>query len=233
MNRSFSSWVPILTLSALVGRIKSSAIYKTYGARVGNLQLMIFSETSLLFLISLSGAFMIITIVQPVIEAEVGHSLSAAMNPYVIWRLLVLMLVLLIIISYFPGRVFAEIPVASIFHNYAQKGNKWKLGLLSFQFAGATFILTVLVIVTLQYDKLRKSDHGYRSEGVYYASTSGMPGNKLSIVLDELRAIPQIEAVALGSCVPTEGASGNNVSLPDEEKELFNILTVYFGHEIH
>ncbi|OFY57188.1 MAG: hypothetical protein A2X04_04550 [Bacteroidetes bacterium GWF2_41_9] len=221
----------LLTLSALVGRIKSSAIYKTYGARVGNLQLMIFSETSLLFLISLSGAFMIITIVQPVIEAEVGHSLSAAMNPYVIWRLLVLMLVLLIIISYFPGRVFAEIPVASIFHNYAQKGNKWKLGLLSFQFAGATFILTVLVIVTLQYDKLRKSDHGYRSEGVYYASTSGMPGNKLSIVLDELRAIPQIEAVALGSCVPTEGASGNNVSLPDEEKELFNIADFYWIDE--
>jgi putative ABC transport system permease protein len=221
----------LLTLSALVGRIKSSAIHKTYGARAGNLQLMILSETSLLFLISLSGAYMIITIVQPVIEAEVGHSLSAAMNLYVIWRLLVFMLVLLIIISYFPGRVFARIPVAAVFHNYPQKGNKWKLGLLAFQFAGTTFILTMLVIVTLQYDKLRKSDHGYRSEGVYYGSTSGMPGNKLSTVLNELRAIPQIETVGLGSCVPIEGASGNNVLLPGEEKELFNVADFYWIDE--
>ena len=51
----------LLTLSALVNRAKTSAIYKTYGARTGNLQLMIFSETSLLFAISLSGALMIIT----------------------------------------------------------------------------------------------------------------------------------------------------------------------------
>ena len=221
----------LLTLSALVGRAKSSAIYKTYGARTGNLQLMIFSETSLLFLISLSAAFMIITIVQPVVEAEVGHSLSAAINPYVVWPLLAFMLVLLIIISYFPGRVFAGIPVASVFHNYPQKGNKWKLALLSFQFAGATLILTMLVIVTLQYEKLRKSDHGYRSEGVYYGSTSGMPGNKLSTILNELRAIPQIETVGLGSCVPIEGASGNNVSLPGEEKELFNVADFYWIDE--
>ena len=47
----------LLTLSALVNRAKTSAIYKTYGAQSVNLQLMIFLETSLLFIISLSGAF--------------------------------------------------------------------------------------------------------------------------------------------------------------------------------
>jgi putative ABC transport system permease protein len=141
------------------------------------------------------------------------------------------MIVLLLFLSYFPGRFFANIPIASVFHNYPQKGNKWKLALLLFQFAGATFILTVLVIATLQYDRLRNSDHGYRSEGVYYGSSSGMPGNKLSTVLEELRAIPQIETVGLGLCVPTEGASGNNVSLPDEEKELFNVADFYWIDE--
>jgi len=221
----------LLTLSALVSRAKTSAIYKTYGARTGNLQLMIFSETSILFLISLSVAFMIIMIVQPLIEAQIGHHLSAALNPYVIWPMLFFMVVLLFIISYFPGRFFAGIPVASVFQNYPQKGNKWKLALLSFQFAGATFILTILVIVILQCDRLRNSDHGYRSEGVYFGSTSGMPGSKLSTVLNELRAIPQIETVGLGSSVPTEGASGNNVSLPDDEKELFNVADFYWIDE--
>ena len=221
----------LLSLSALVGRAKTSAIYKTYGARAGNLQLMIFYETSIVFLISLSVASMIIMIVKPLVEAQIGHHLSAALNPNVIWPLLSFMVVLLLIISYFPGRFFAGIPVASVFQNYPQKGNRWKLALLSFQFAGATFILTMLVIVIFQYDRLRNSDHGYRAEGVYFVSSSGMPGSKLSTVLNEIRAIPQIEISGLGSSVPTEGASGNNVSLPDDDKELFNVADYYWIDE--
>lgn len=221
----------LLTLSALAGRAKTSAIHKSYGARAANLQLMIFIESSLLFLASLSGAFIIITTVQPLIETQMGHQLTSILNPYVIWPLLFLLAVLLLVISYLPGRFFAGIPVASVFHGYQQKGNRWKLALLFFQFAGATFILTVLVVVILQYEKLRKADHGYRSEGVYYGSTSGMPGNKLSVVLNELRALPEIERVGLGSGVPTEGASGNNVSFPGEEKELFNVADFYWIDE--
>jgi putative ABC transport system permease protein len=216
----------LLTLSALVNRAKSSAVYKTFGARARDLQMMIFSETSLIYLISLSGALLIIMMVQPVVEAQIGHHLTAALNPHVLWPLLSLMVGLLLLISYLPGRFFAGIPIASVFRDYQQRG-KWKLILLSVQFAGAAFILTVLVIVMLQYDKLRKADHGYRADGVYFGSTSGMPGNKLSTVLNELKAIPQVETVGLGSCVPTEGASGNNVSLPDEERELFNVADFY------
>ena len=221
----------LLTLSALVNRAKTSAIYKTFGANAGNLKLMILSETSLLFIISLLCAFMIILTLKPLAEAQIGHPLSAALNPYVIWPLLSIMVILVLLISYLPGRFFAGIPVATVFRNYHQKGNKWKLVLLSLQFAGATFILTVLVIVTLQYDKLRNADHGYRTEGVYFGSTSGMLGNKLSSVLNELRAIPQVETVGLGFRIPAEGAPGNNVSLPDEEKELFNIADFYWIDE--
>jgi putative ABC transport system permease protein len=221
----------LLTISSLVSRAKTSAIYKTYGAQARNLQLMIFSETTLIFSISLLGAFMIILSVQPLVEAQLGHNLSAALNPYVIWPLMILLVVLVLFISYFPGRFFAGIPIATVFRNYHQKGNKWKLALLSIQFAGATFILTVLVIVILQYDRLRSSDHGYRTSGVYYGSTSGMPGSKLSTVLNELRASPQIEAVGLGYCVPTADASGNNISLPNEEKELFNVADFYWIDE--
>lgn len=221
----------LLTLSALVSRAKTAAVYKTYGAQSVNLQLMIFLETSLLFIISISGAFMIITIVQPLIEAQIGHRLSSALNPVVIWPLFTLMLVLLVIISYLPGRIFTSIPVSSVFHNYQHKGNKWKLALLTIQFAGATFILTMLIIVILQYNKLMNADHGYRTENVYFGSSSGMPGNKLSTVLNELKAMPQIETVGLGFCIPTEGASGNNVSLPGAEKELFNIADFYWIDE--
>jgi len=221
----------LLTLSALVNRAKTSAIHKTCGAQARNLQQMIFSETSLLFLISLLMAFLIILVLKPMAEAQIGHQLSSVLTPHVMWPLLALMVVLVLLISYLPGRFFSRIPVATAFRSYRQKGNKWKLSLLSLQFVGATFILTVLAIVTLQYDKMRNADHGYRTEGVYFGSTSGMTSSKLSTVLNELRAIPEIETVGLGYCIPIEGASGNNISLPNEEKELFNIADFYWVDE--
>lgn len=218
----------LLTLSALVGRSKTSAIYKTYGAREGNLQMIIFLETSLLFLISLAGAFMIVTTVQPLIEVQLGHHLSSVFNPAVVRPVLLIMLILLLFISYLPGRFFARIPVTSVFHGYHQKGKRWKLALLAFQFAGATFIITILAVVILQYNKLMNADHGYRTKNVYFGSSSGMTGSKLSTVLNELRAVPMVETVGLGYCMPTEGASGNNVLLPGEKKELFNVADFYW-----
>jgi putative ABC transport system permease protein len=221
----------LLTLSALVGRTKTSGIYKTFGARVGNLQLMIFTETLLLFLISIFGAYLIITTVQPLIEAQTGHRLASMLNPVVIWPLLLILLIILLTISYLPGRFFSRVPVAAVFQNYHQKGNRWKLALLTVQFAGATFVLTLLIIVIMQYDEMINADHGYRAENVYYGSSSGMPAASLSTVLNELRSLPQVEKVGVGFTVPTEGASGNNVRLPGEEKELFNVADLYWIDE--
>ncbi|HLN19999.1 MAG TPA: ABC transporter permease [Bacteroidales bacterium] len=221
----------LLTLSALVSRAKTSAIYKAFGAQAWNLQMMIFIETSILFLVSIFGAFMIITTIQPLIESQTGHTLSSVLNPVVIWPLVLILLIILITISYLPGRFYARVPVAKVFHNFHQKGNNWKLVLLAMQFAGAAFILTLLVIVIMQYDKLIKADHGYQAENVYFGSTSGMPGNKLSFVLSELRSLPQVETVGVGYSVPVEGASGNNIRIPGEDKDLFNVADFYWIDE--
>lgn len=221
----------LLTLSALIKRAKSSAIYKTYGAEARNLQQLIFSETFVLFLISLIGALLLILILKPFAEAQVGHKLVSVLNPTVIWPLLLLMALLVVATSYLPGRFFSRIPVATVFRNYQQKRNKWKLALLSFQFIGASFILTMLAIVSLQYDHVVKADHGYNVKGVYYGSVSGLEAGKISTVLNELRAVPGIEKVGLGCGVPIESASGNNINSPDGERELFNVADFYWIDE--
>jgi putative ABC transport system permease protein len=63
---------------------------------------------------------------------------------------------------------------------------------------------------------------------VYYGSASGMTANKLSTVLNELKSLPEIERVGIGSSLPTESASGNNIRLPDEGKDLFNVADMYW-----
>nr|MBD3622019.1 ABC transporter permease [Sunxiuqinia sp.] len=191
---SFMNYI-LLTLSALIKRAKSSAIHKTCGAEARNLRQLIFLETFVLFLISLVGAFLLIWLIKPLAEAQVGHKLVSAINPQVIWPLLFLVVSLVVLTSYLPGRFFSRIPVATAFRNYQQKKNRWKLVLLSFQFAGATFILTMLVVVSMQYSSLVTADHGYRTEGVYFGATGGMEGRKIATLLNELRSVPGIEKV--------------------------------------
>ncbi len=227
---SFMNYI-LLTLSALIKRAKSSAIHKTCGAEARNLRQLIFLETFVLFLISLVGAFLLIWLIKPLAEAQVGHKLVSVINPQVIWPLLFLVVSLVVLTSYLPGRFFSRIPVATAFRNYQQKKNRWKLVLLSFQFAGASFILTMLVVVSMQYSSLVTADHGYRTEGVYFGATGGMEGRKIATLLNELRSVPGIEKVGLGYRLPIEGASGNNIFSSGREKELFNVADFYFIDE--
>lgn len=227
---SFMNYI-LLTLSALIKRAKSSAIHKTCGAEARNLRQLIFSETFVLFLISLVGALLLIWVIKPLAEAQVGHKLISVVNPQVIWPLFFLVVLLVVLTSYLPGRFFSRIPVASAFRNYQQKKNKWKLGLLSFQFAGASFILTMLVVVSMQYSDLITADHGYQTEGIYFGATGGMEAGKISTLLNELRTVPGIEKVGLGRSLPIEGASGNNIFSSDRQKELFNVADFYFIDE--
>ena len=221
----------LLTLSALVNRAKSSAIHKTFGAQPGRLQQMIFMETLVLFVISVTIALLIIAALKPLVESQLQHSILTALNPIVVWPLLAIVTVLVVITAYLPGRFFSRIPVASVFRSYRFRSNRWKLGLLAIQFAAASFILTLMVIVTMQFSMMRNADHGYRTEGVYYSSTVGMDPGKVSAVLNELRSVPEVEMVGLGYGLPVDGASGNNVRSPDGQREMFNVADFYAADE--
>ncbi|MFO7369207.1 MAG: ABC transporter permease [Bacteroidales bacterium] len=227
---SFMNYI-LLTLSLLIQRAKSSAIHKTCGAKAGNLQQLVFSETLLLFGISLVGAVLLILVLKPVAEMQLGHQLSTFVNFRIMWPVLCLIFALVVLTSYLPGRFFSRIPAAIAFRNYQQKKNKWKLALLSFQFAGAAFILTMLVLVSMQYNRLITADHGYQTSGVYLAETGGMESGKITPLLNELRTVPGIEEVGLGCRLPIEGAAGNNIFSDDRQKELFNIADFYFIDE--
>ena len=217
----------LLSLSVLINRARTSAIHKTCGAQSRNLQQLIFSETFLIFFISLVAAVFILLLIRPFAEDQLGHKLVSVLTPYVILPLLALVVTLIVLTSYLPGRFFSRIPVATAFRNYKQKKNKWKLALLSFQFIGASFILTVMVIVSMQYSNMKNSDHGYNPSGVYFGRTSGMDGQKIAMVMNELRALPGVEKAGLGYSLPVYEASGNNVKSTDGKRDLFNIADFY------
>lgn len=221
----------LLSVSTLVNRAKTSAIFKCYGAEKRDLKAMIFAESTLIFIISLVVAFVLILILKPLAEAQVGHSLNSTLNIYVIAPILLILTILILIIGYFPGVIYAKIPVSAAFRNYHQKNTKWKKLLLAVQFSGASLILAVLVVVSMQYNQMKNANHGYQVENVYYGSVSGMDPHKIDMVLNQLKAMPQVENAGLGFDVPINGASGNNVISPDGQKDLFNVADFYFIDE--
>jgi len=218
----------LLTVSTLVNRSKTSAIYKCYGAEKRDLHGMIFAESILIFLISLAVAFGLMLLIKPFFESQVAHSLEATLNGHVIIPILLILTVLIVFVSYFPGRIFAQTPVAEAFRSYRKKSTKWKKVLMAVQFIGAALILTMLIVVSMQYDKMKNAYHGYDAENVYYGAVSGMDPHKLLTVLNQLEALPEVEMAGFGKDVPINGASGNNVLSPDREKDLFNVADYYF-----
>lgn len=217
----------LLTLSLMANRTKLTAILKCYGAEKRSLQKMIFTENSLIFVLSLAAGFVLILIVKPLAEVQVGHSLEATLNAYVIIPVLFILTGLMLSVGYFSGHIFTRIPVTAVFRNYRRKTLQWKKALLSVQFMGAASILAVLTVVSMQYGKMKNADHGYVVNDVYYGSASGMQAHKIQTVINELKAMPEVKNVGLAFNLPIEGASGNNVYSPDGEKELFNVADFY------
>ncbi len=217
----------LLTLSALIKRAKSSAIHKTCGAQEIHLHKMIFSESAFLFIISAVISFLFIFLFKSLIESQFHHKLDSSLHVEVIVPVVLTLLVIVLFIGFLPGYFFSKIPVSAAFHGYRQKKDKWKLGLLAFQFIGASFILTVLVVVSMQYSKMVNADHGYQTHQIYYGSTSGFEGSKLTAVIEELRSMPEIESVGLGYSVPTQTTGGNNIYSQDGLRELINVADFY------
>ncbi len=219
----------LLTMSTLVNRAKTSAIYKCYGAEKRNLQGLIFTESSIIFLISIVAAIGLILVLKPYAEAQVGHSLDILLNRRIFLPIMSVMVIMMIPIGYIPGRLFAMTPVAVAFRTYHQKKRGWKKGLLSVQFAGVSLFVAMLVVVNMQFNTIRITDHGYNVENVYFGSVSGMDPHRIETLLHELKSLPEVENAGLGFELPVGSwPSGNNVISPDGERELFNVADFYY-----
>ena len=72
------------------------------------------------------------------------------------------------------------------------------------------------------------NDHpGYAYEDMAYCSLAGVDSPARAKVVDEMRRLPEVAAVTTAYALPFQGASGNNIYLPGEDEDLFNIADLY------
>lgn len=217
----------LIVLSSLVKRSKEIAIHKCYGAAEKNISSIVLTETFIHLVASIIIAILLIF----VFRIQVEEILSAPLSALFTFRT-GLLLALVCIAVFFcsgivPARIFARVPVSSAFRNFKESRRKWKLGLLFLQFIATAFLVTLLVIIGRQYNSMVNDNPGYTYENLLYCNTSGVDKADRLKAIEELRRLPEVQAVATCSTLPMYGASGNNVSVPGKDQELFNIADLY------
>ena len=218
----------LIVISTLINRTKEVAVHKCYGASDKNLFGMIMSETCLHMLISLLLAAFLIVLFRTKTEELLGATLGALFSTQTIVILIGVCIVIFFITGLIPTYMFLRIPVAAAFRNFKESRRYWKLCLLFIQFLATAYLVALLSVINKQYDYMVNVDPGYAYEKLAYCSTQGVEESVRNTAIEELRKIPEVDKVSACYDLPISGMSGNNVSLPGDDRELFNSADMYW-----
>lgn len=189
----------MMSISSLATRARTMAIYKSNGASSGDIFLMNLAETAILIICSLLCTVLLIFVFRESITELTGVTIASL---FVGKQLLVSLGVVLLVVllsGVIPARIFSAIPVthAFRFYNYSKRG--WKQGLLGVQILSAAFMLTFLVIVVLQYNKVMNKDFGYQPDNLVYCFIDSIPSSRQEMLRAELMRTPEVENVTYSS----------------------------------
>ncbi|MDH6534430.1 putative ABC transport system permease protein [Parabacteroides sp. PM5-20] len=217
----------LIVISSLVNRAKEMAVNKCYGASDAHIYRKMLMETGIDLILSLLLAVLLIFTFQTLIE----DLLSATLGVLFSWNACLLLLGVCVIVFFasglLPGYLYARVPIASAFRNYNENRRFWKLALLFVQFVATGFLVALLMVIARQYDYMVTDDPGYTYENLAYSHLSGVDEDLRQKVIEEVGRLPEVAAVSYCSQIPFGWPSGNNISLPNDDRELFNIADFY------
>lgn len=218
----------LLVISDIVNRSKEIAVHKCYGASEKNIHGIVFSEAILHVLLAVLLAVGLILLFRGTVQELVGASAGALFVSKGSFWLLAICLVILLVSGLVPGSLYARIPVASAFRNFRENRRLWKLGLLFLQFIAAGFLVSLLAVIGKQYDYMVNDRPGYAYDRVAYCSLAGIDSTARRKAIEEVSRLPEVEAVSSCTRMFFWPQSGNNIGLPGEEREYFNIADQYW-----
>jgi len=89
------------------------------------------------------------------------------------------------------------------------------------------FLVVMMLIIGRQYKLLSNSDPGYDYKNLYYISMFDGDRQAQVRAAETLRSLPEVTGVAASYNLPYKGSNGDNVYLPEDNRELFNIADQY------
>ena len=217
----------LIVISEMVRRSKEIGVRKCYGADAFDIHWLLARETFVHLLLALALTVAIIFASKGLIQNLLGMSFETLLVTQSI-LVISLVLALVVVVSVFvPAQLYMRIPVSVAFRNYTENSRRWKIGLLGVQVFINVFVATMLLIVALQYKKMVNSDPGYNYENTYYISMYDGDQAAQRRVVETLGQMPEVTHTGVAYHLPLSYASGDNVYLPGDDRELFNVADCY------
>ncbi|MBO7117895.1 MAG: ABC transporter permease [Bacteroidales bacterium] len=217
----------LIVISSLVKRSKEVGVRKCYGAEGKHIYGILTKEALLHIVLSLALAAAIIFAGRGSIENLLGVPFTTLLVPQSIAAIAVLLLFVMVISIVVPAELYKRIPVDAALKNHTENSRRWKLALLGVQVLINVFLVVLLLIIGRQYEMVNNSNPGYSYDNLYYISMYDRDGQAQTRAMDALRNLPEVYGPAACYNLPYQGSNGDNVYIPGDDRELFNIADQY------
>ncbi len=220
----------LIIVSNTVSRSREMAVRKCFGAGKGNIFAQTLSEAVVHVALSVILAALLVFVSKGTVESFLSAPVVALVFNRGAWILVAIVVAVVFIGGVVPGWLFQRTPVTSAFRGWSENRRRWKLALLAGEFCIVSLMMSLLWIISGQYSKMTNLNPGYKYDNVAILSVQGMLQADSHRCLDELKRNPHVTLLATATSLPLEGwfGSGNNVSLPGSDEELFNAKDLYF-----
>ena len=217
----------LIVISSMVKRSKEVGVRKCYGAEGKHIYGMLTKEALLHIVLSLVMAAIIIFAGRGIVENLLGVPFQTLLVSQSIMAIAAVLLFVLVISIVVPAELYQRIPVYAALKNYTENSRRWKLGLLGMQVLINVFLVVMMLIIGRQYQKVSNADTGYDYKNLYYFDLFDGDRQAQVRAVETLNRLPEVSGVAASYNLPYMGSNGDNVSLPEDDRELFNIADQY------
>ena len=219
----------LFVIGGISRRAKEMAVHQCYGAEARHIYQKVMKESVIHLLLSLILAALLLFLFKETIEELVGAPLIVLLlTGSNLWLIVSTCLVVLLITGLVPSWIYTHIPLAAAFKNYNHSHRIWKLLLLGLQFASATFLIILLIVVGRQYRMMVNDDPGYDYSTLGSLLVDGVSIEQRQLAMDELRKLSSVKGVTMSYANLTQYQSGDNILLPGDDREYMNIADLYY-----
>lgn len=217
----------LIVISSMVKRSKEVGVRKCYGAEGKHIYGMLTKESLLHISLSLVIAAIIIFAGRGIVENLLGVPFQTLLVPQSIVAIAAVLLFVLVISIVVPAELYQRIPVLAAIKNHTENSRRWKLSLIGVQVLINVFLVVMMLIIGSQYQKVSNTDTGYDYKNLYYFDLFDGDRHAQVRAVETLRRLPEVSGVAAAYNLPYSGSNGDNVYLPEDDHELFNIADQY------
>ena len=213
----------LIVMGNVVNRFREMAVRKCFGGGRRTIYGITISESLVHVLIGILLALALMFVCKGTIEQYISTPISTMLLSRGSWILVLICLLIIFVGGFVPGYIYNKIPVTAAFRGVHEARRRWKLIMLSVEFLVVTIMFSLLAVVQQQYHEVTHENMGYDYSHLAVVTVDKAPSDQKRQAMASLRSLPFIDQVTTASTLPIEGASGNNIYLPGDDTEYFNI----------